>query len=155
MLDHLRKRRNQMVGTFDVLVVGKTIISVPALESCWIKMPELFVEWAQFDSGTRVSERTGLNPSSWVSIENFVLVLECSVKTHWFFPCSGILMDQTCQEMLLVPGCQTYIIQTLFSSALLVSFFRQSVNQYPSTCGGAFISKYHKNFSPPQNWSAG
>ena len=74
-------------------------------------MPEFFVTmgYIRFCSSC-FSKPTGLVSSFKVPIKSFLLVLKCSVKNHWFFPCSGILMDQKCQEMLLVLKCQHKLI---------------------------------------------
>ena len=76
-----------------------------------------------------------------------------ALKIIGIFWCSGSLMDQKCQKMLLVLICQDF--QTHISSPPLASFFQQVVNRNPFTWGGLFVFKYHEENSLRRNWSPG
>ena len=122
-LDHSEKDRNRIVGSFGVVIAEENYqcLSFVHCNPDGPEVPEFFVEigYIGFQS-SYFSKPTGLISSFKVPIESFLLVLKCSVNNHCFFPCSGILIDQNFQEMLLVlkrQDIQTYF----FSSTCFVS----------------------------------
>ena len=153
-LDHLRKGRNQIVGTFELVLGGEAINYVPALELCRSSNARIvcIMGWLNL-----ISELVFLQ-TNW--LDSFVQDLNQALSTCWsiplkldgFSPCSGILMDQKCQKLLLVVTCRD--IQTHNSSALLASYFSQGVNRYALTWGELFVSKYHEIYSLRRCWNA-
>ena len=112
-------------------------------------MPEWFVIWAQFDFGTRVpsNQLASFLPSMSQS-KPFYLCWNVPFKIIGFFLSSATLMDQKCQEMLLVLTCQ--VIENHISSVLPAGF---SINRNFFTRGGLVVFKYcevnslHRNLS--------
>ena len=94
------------------------------------KMPELFVIWTHLDCRTHVS------PKQMIS---FLLSRSQSGSFHLFWniplkiiPCSGILMDQKCEEVLLFWSCLD--IQTQIASLLYLLHYpiKDSIEYFAS-----------------------